>query len=217
MFANVSEISSYVVCPRICYYRMRFGSKSGDGIAMKEIYFSMRKGFGMDWARERFLEISDDEEVFESVRSRFVFDSDLSSLTPVDWEVKLRCERIRLVGVLDEIVEVDGRRYPLVLSTRSPKEGVWFRDRIKVTAFCMLLRSVGLDCSRGYVYHCFDGELRNVKIGRRDRYNVLRFVEKVIRLKKGFLPEGREGKFCERCEYRDACRSEPSTFASKFL
>ncbi len=212
MFATVGEITSYVVCPRLCYFRMMDKVKPNELHAVKEIYLSLRKGFDEEWAFERYKQAFGEEEKFKRALESFKLSPSLNQLRPLDWEIRLVSERMRLRGILDELVSFNGRSLPLVLSLKSPEEGVWFKDRIKLTAFCMLL-----NVNAGFVYHCFDGELRNVKVGRRDKYYVLKLVERVIRLKKGFLPEGREGKFCERCEYRDACRSEPSTFASKFL
>jgi len=212
MFVTVGEISSYVVCPRLCYFRMIDKVKPNDLHAVKEIYLSMRKGFDERWALERYSQMFDDLEVFERSLKNFVFDSSLEMLRPLDWEVRLVSEKIRLKGILDEIVEFKGSRYPLILSLRSPEEGVWFKDRIKLTAFCMLL-----ELDSGFVYHCFDGNLKRVDVTRRDRYHVLKLIERVIRLKKGFLPERKEKRLCLKCEYREACASRPSTFASKFL
>ncbi len=218
MFANVSEISAYVVCPRLCYFRMRDKIKPTELNAVKEIYLSRRKGFDESWAFERFSQMFDDEELFRRASENFKFDRSLERLKPVDWEIRLKSEKIRLRGILDELVEYGDRRFPLVLSLRSPKDDVWFRDRIKLAAFCMLLKANGVNCERGFVYHCFDGKLRAVEIGRKDRYYVLKLIERVLRLKKGFVPEKtRNTKICEKCDYVEACSSKPSTFASKFL
>ncbi len=217
MFANVGEISSFVICPRLCYFRMRDRIKPNELHAVRELYLSRRKGFDEGWAFERFTQMFGNSEVFGKAKEKFVFDSSLQLLKPIDWEVRLACERIKLKGILDELVEFRDRKYPLVLSLRSPTEGVWFKDRIRVTAFCMLLKSRGLECDRGFVYHCFDGNVRSVEVGRREKYYVLKLVERVLMLKKGFFPEKRESKACEKCEYREVCDSKPSTFASKFL
>ncbi len=218
MFANVSEISAYVVCPRLCYFRMRDKIKPTELNAVKEIYLSRRKGFDESWAFERFSQMFDDEELFRRASENFKFDRSLERLKPVDWEIRLKSEKIRLRGILDELVEYGDRRFPLVLSLRSPRDDVWFRDRIKLAAFCMLLKANGVNCERGFVYHCFDGKLRAVEIGRKDRYYVLKLIERVLRLKKGFVPEKtRNTKICEKCDYMEVCSSKPSTFASKFL
>ncbi len=218
MFVNVSEISTYLVCPRLCYFRIRDKAKPTELNAAKEIYLSVRKGLDESWAFERFSQMFSDEEIFRSALRKFKFNDSLEDLKPIDWEIKLKSEKIKLRGILDELVEVDDERLPLILSLRSPSEGVWFKDRIKVSAFCMLLKQNGLDCNRGFVYHCFDGTLRIIEVGRRERYYVLKLVERVLRLKKGFVPEGtRNIKICASCEYKEICKSKPSTFASRFL
>jgi len=219
MFVNVSEISAYVVCPRLCYFRMRDKIKPTELHAVREIYLSRRKGFDESWAFERFSQMfNDDEELFKTALESFKFDDSLELLRPIDWEIRLKSDKIKLKGVLDELVEFKDRKFPLVLSLRSPKDEVWFRDKIKLAAFCMLLKAKGVSCERGFVYHCFDGELRSVDIGRRERYYVLKLIERVLRLKKGFVPERtNNAKLCAKCDYKDACDSKPSTFASKFL
>jgi CRISPR-associated exonuclease Cas4 len=120
-----------------------------------------------------------------------------------------------LKGSLDEIVALKGEKYPLSLSLRAPKENVWFKDKIRTAAFCMLLEEVGIKQNEGFVYHCFDGELRKVNVGRREKHYVLKLVERVLKLKKGFIPEKGDVK-CEKCMYNEACKNEPSTFA-RFL
>ncbi len=218
MFANVGEISSYLICPRLCYFRMRDKIRATELNAAKEIYLSLRKGFNESWAFERFRQNFEDEEPFKRALTKFKLEESVRNLKPVDWEIRLESERIRLKGVLDEIVEFEGKRYPLIISLRSPEDGVWFRDRIKLAAFCMLLKDAGIECRRGFVYHCFDGDLRSAEVSRRDRFHVLKLVERVLRLKNGFVPEKTKNtKICERCDYRDVCESKPSTFASKFL
>ncbi len=218
MFVNVSEISAYAICPRLCYFRMQDKIKPTELHAVREIYLSKRKGFDESWAFERFSQMFSDDELFERALNNFKFDSSLELLKPIDWEIRLKSEKIKLRGVLDELVEFKDKRFPLVLSLRCPKEGIWFRDRIKLAAFCMLLKSNGLNCDKGFIYHCFDGELRVTDIGRKERYYVLKLIERVLRLKKGFVPEKtKNAKLCEKCDYRDVCDSKPSTFASKFL
>jgi len=67
----------------------------------------------------------------------------------------------------------------------------------------MLLKQNGLNCNGGFVYHCFDGELRVIEIGRREKYYVLKLVERVLRLKKVFVPERTKNiKICAKCDYR---------------
>jgi len=217
MFVNVSELASYVICPRLCYFRMRDNPSIGEINAVREIYLSLRKGLDLDWAEKRFEELDGFKEVFEKALLDFKLSRDLEDLKPLDWEVKLSSDRLKLKGILDELVEFNGKVYPLVIALRSPKEDVWFKDRVRISAFCMLLGENGLDCKRGFVHYCYSGELRRIEIGRKERYYVLKLVERVLRLKKGFLPEKPKKAKCDGCVYREVCESKPSTFASKFF
>jgi len=132
----------------------------------------------------------------------------------------LKREDIMLKGKLDELVKPENTeaKKPLVLGYKAPEEGVWYRDRIKLASFCILLEKT-FRCGEGYIYYC-SGELRETSISRKDRYTVLKAVERVNKLKKGFIPEkleGRESKKCVNCRYRDVCEEKEETFASRFL
>lgn len=216
---RVSDIAGYVYCPRVCYYRLKFGSRVSEIHAVKEIYASRRAGFDDEWAMGKFLSLYGEEnaEIFRQALEDFVFNPMLDILKQVDTDVFLESKRLRLKGKLDELVLFNGKKYPLVLALKAPKEGIWYRDRIKVAAFCMLLNEAGMDAQSGFVYHCFDGEIRKVKVGRKDKYAVMKLIERVYKLTKGFVPEGVNDSRCSRCLYYEECMNEPTTFASRFL
>jgi len=77
------------------------------------------------------------------------------------------------------------------------------------------------DVSEGYVYHCLDGNIRHVQIERKDRRNVLKLVEKVITIKKGFIPsvskKRKDENKCNKCTFKGKCNLKGSTFASRFF
>jgi CRISPR-associated exonuclease Cas4 len=214
--ARVSDLTSYIYCPRLCYYRLRFADESPNEMhAAREIYVSRRMGMDDDWALNKYVTLygEDNTDVFVKAREKFVFSSLLDELRSVEVGVRLESGKLRLKGILDEVVLFRGDKCPLVLSSKAPNDGVWFRDKIKVAAFCMLLESG----RKGFVYHCFDGSLREVEITSKERYYVLKLIERVLRLQRGFIPETGDEKKCSRCAYKDVCKNEPSTFASRFL
>jgi len=214
---RVSDLTSYIYCPRLCYYRLKFSRELPNEMhAARELYISKRIGMGEEWALEKYKTLYGDENtyVFIEAQRKFKFNPMLDKLKSVDLEVWLESSKLRLRGILDEIVSFKGSRQPLVLSSKAPDNGAWFKDKIKVAAFCMLLGNSG---SNGFVYHCFDGELRRVEISRRYKYHVMKLIERVLRLHKGFVPERAEDAKCNRCIYEETCRNEPSTFASRFL
>ncbi len=184
--------------------------------AFRELYFSVRSGKKdwKNWAKSKFLTLygEENEDVFNSALSSFTYSGELSKLRSLELDVDLRREDLKLSGRLDEIV-FDGERRALILSSRAPEEGVWYSDRIKLAAFSILTSFKG-----GYVYYCKSGKLRKVEITQKDKRTVLRCMERVEKLRRGFLPEKKEqGKKCEGCIYRDVCESEGETFASRFL
>lgn len=175
---------------------------------------SLRKGYDLEWAKSRFLELGGDKETFDKARSKFKLSADLKELSPVDWEIKLESEKYRLRGILDELVDFNGLK-PLVLSL-SGSDSVKFRDKIRVTAFCLLLKERGVEVDRGFVYFCYEGKLKEINVGRRERYYTLKLIEKVERVKKGFLPEKNKNAKCDFCEYKEVCETKRSTFLERF-
>lgn len=214
MIARVSDLTSYLYCPRLCYYRNRFGEKAVNEMhAARDIYISRRMRMDDSFALQKFVSYYGEKnsEVFSNALKKFVYNPILDELNAIDWEVLLKSERFRLKGLLDELVKANSK-IPLVLSLKAPENDVWFRDRIKLAAFCMLLNT-----SEGYVYHCYDGELRRIEIGRRDKRNVLKLIERVLKIKDGFIPEKTDDKKCEKCLYHERCCEKQSTFASRFF
>ena len=215
----MSDISTYAFCPRLLYFRLKFGEDNvTETHAAKEIYLSKRKGFDNEWAFERFKQLYGESgiEIFNKVSENFKYNLILDEFQPIEWEIKLKSSKLRLKGILDEIVLFRDKKLPLILALREPEKGkgrkVWFKDLVKVAAFCMLL-----EVNEGLVYYCFDGELKRVEVTRREKYQVLRLIERVLKVKKGFVPERRESGRCNKCRYLEVCNSKPSTFASKFL
>jgi CRISPR-associated exonuclease Cas4 len=218
-YASVSELTSYAYCPRLCYFRQRFGERPSLLNAAKEIYLCLRKGLDLEWAKNRFISFGGSEEFFERAKAEFAPLKALQRYKPVEWEMYLYSKRYRLKGVVDELV-YDSEIRPLAISLKSPKEGVWFKDAVKVASYLMLLHESDFAIGKvksGLVYHCFDGVLREVEIDRRLRLHVMRLIERVLRLRRGFIPEKLQGKKCSSCSYFRDCEATKSTFASKFL
>jgi CRISPR-associated exonuclease Cas4 len=218
-YVSVSEITSYAYCPRLCYFRQRFGEEPNVLNAAKEIYLSLRRGLDFEWAKNKFISLGGSLEFFERAKTEFAPLDALQKYKPIEWEVSFYSEKYRLKGVVDEIVN-DSRIRPLALSLKSPRGGVWFKDAIKIASYQILLNESGFVAEKvesGLVYHCFDGVLREVEINRKLRLHVIKLIERVLRVRGGFIPDRREGKRCLNCSYFQDCKVTGSTFASKFL
>ncbi len=214
-FVRVSEISALLFCQRYCYFSMLDEVKPGEMSAFRVIYTCTRSKAGSP--ESRFLAIYGEEyrHVFEKAVREFVYSKELDRLESVELELELSRKDLMLTGVLDELVK-SKKLEPLVLSSKSPEDGVWFADRIKLAAFCILLES-DYGVNSGFVYYCKSGELRHVEVSRKDRQFVFRAVDRIRKLRRGFLPEREESNRCRSCKYREVCESEGETFASKFL
>ncbi|AKG92103.1 hypothetical protein GAH_00552 [Geoglobus ahangari] len=208
---RVSDVTSFITCPRLAYFRIHhWVERATEYHAAREIYLSLRKGYGYEWAFERFSTLfPESEDVFRAAASKFRMSDELEGLQPVAWEVHFESERLGLRGVVDEVLE--GDRFLVVMLTKNSEEFT-FRERMRLAALCAIS---GMD--GGYAYYAYDGKLMFYSASRRDRYNLLRLLEKLRRIEKGFLPERKESERCEFCEYRESCETKPSTFLSRFF
>ncbi|WP_202320576.1 PD-(D/E)XK nuclease family protein [Archaeoglobus neptunius] len=209
---GLSHVVSYLTCPRLCYYRIHFGENVFAEIhAVREIYFSFRQGFDLEWAesRTRSLYENFDEGVFRRAAEKFVYID--HGLRTVDFDVYVRSEKLGVGMVVDEIVRDGERDVPLFISLNPPEKGVWLRDVIKA-GFAAL---IGFDGAR--IYYAYSGDLRSAETGYGTKRRVLKLIERVKMVERGFLPEKRESKYCDLCNFKEECHSKPETFASKFL
>ncbi|MET1124494.1 MAG: hypothetical protein ABWW66_04425 [Archaeoglobaceae archaeon] len=207
---KLSYLTSYLTCPRLCYYRISGGEEVyTEKQAVRDIYISLRMGFDENWARKRAEARGGfREDVFNSALSKFKMSDEVRALKPSDWEVVVVCEKLDLTLTIDEIADDK----PLFVSLKAPKEGVWFADAVRVAAASLCSGS-----GSGFVYYAYDAQLRRCEVTFPLRRSLVKLVERVKRVEKGFLPEKRVSRYCEVCAYAELCNSQPETFASKFL
>lgn len=208
---KVGDITSFLTCPRLAYFRIHHGKEvPSEYHAVREIFLSLRKGFGYEWAFERFSALYPDyRDVFLSAASKFRYSDDLDRIPPGEWEVFFESKKLGLKGVVDEITG-DGKFLVVMLKKNSEK--FTFRERMRLTALSAI-SGIG----EGYVYYAYDGLLLEFRETRRDRYNLLRVLEKLRKIEKGFMPERKESERCKSCEYKESCETKPSTFLSRFF
>lgn len=212
---KLSHITSYLTCPRLAYYRMRFGEKSfTEKHAVKEIYHSLRMGFGVEWARERAKALNESfcEETFNRALKNFKLSKELEEMKPVDWDVVYNSEELGVSLTIDEVVEFKEKRFPLFVALSAPKSGVWFQDLIKAGVTALVARF-----ERSLIYYSYSGEVRVVEANFGIKRKSLKLIERLRMVEKGFLPERNEGEYCRFCGFFEDCKRTPETFASKFL
>lgn len=212
---KLSHITSYLTCPRLAYYRYHFGDKRfSEKQAVREIYLSLRKGFGIDWAKQRLMAMNEsfDEKVFENASRKFILNKNLEKLKSLDWDIVFTSEEFNVSLVVDELVEFNGENFPLFVSLNAPKEGVWFSERIKAGVTALITK-----LNKSFVYYAYSGDLRVAEANIGIRRKALKLIERLKMIKNGFLPERCESNYCKICSFAEDCKRTPETFASKFL
>ncbi len=208
---KIADITSFITCPRLAYFRIHFSEdRANEYHAAREIFLSLRKGLGYEWAYERFRSLyPDSDDIFKEAASKFRYSEELERIEPLEWEVFFESEKLGLRGVVDEITK-SGEF--MVVMLRKARDTFSFKERMRMAAISLIS-----EIESGHAYYAFDGVLKKYTAARRDRYNVLRILEKLRRIEKGFMPERREGERCKSCEYRESCEARPSTFLSRFF
>lgn len=212
---KLSHITSYLTCPRLAYYRYHFGeNRFSEKQAVREIYLSLRRGFGLEWAKQRILAMNEsfDEEIYNNALKKFILSKRLEDLRSLDWDVVFTSKEFDVALAIDEIVEFNGEKFPLFVSLSAPPQGVWFPDQIRsgVTALITKL-------NKSMIYYAYSGEIRVAEASFGVRRKALKLLERLKMIKNGFLPERNETSYCKNCSFAVDCKSTPETFASKFL
>ena len=164
-------------------------------------------------------------ELFENIATNLsdaVFERSeaevIQSIMPYRTEPVLHSDRLKLTGIPSAIVQYGERMAPLSIRTgRCPENGVWGNDRIHIAALSMLVEENGGETVEiGFVEYAKEGKIRKVKVRAEDRRQVLKIRDRIDRIKDGNLPERKEGKICEHCNFTQFCTTK-STLASKFF
>jgi len=127
--------------------------------------------------------------------------------------------RLFLSGSLDKVVEhSDGITTPVIIrSGRMPDNGVWKSDRMRITAYTILLEDeTGDMIDTGFVEYIKEGEVRVVKIRESDRRQVLKLLRMMRRIKGGVLPDRLDSERCESCLLQEKCLVERSLLSRFF-
>ena len=131
----------------------------------------------------------------------------------------LSSKRFSLSGSPDKVLEhSDGVTTPVIIKTgRIPENGIWKDDRMRVTAYAILLEDdTGDVIDTGFVEYIREGEVRVVKIRESDRRHVLKVLKMMRRIKGGVIPDRLDSELCETCLLQDKCLSERSLLSRFF-
>ncbi|MEM4456986.1 MAG: hypothetical protein QXQ49_06680 [Archaeoglobaceae archaeon] len=212
---KLSHITSYLTCPRLAYYRLKFGEDSfTEKHAVKEIYRCLRMSLGIDWAKEKAKALNKFfcEETFNRALANFKLAKELDKFKPIDWDVVYNSEKLGVSLTVDEIVEFCNETLPLFVALNAPKSGVWFQDAVKAGVVAVVAKF-----EKSIIYYSYSGEIRVVETDFGMKRKSLKLIERLRMIEKGFLPERKESEYCRFCRFFEDCKRTPETFASKFL
>jgi len=140
-----------------------------------------------------------------------LFGKDLwEALTPkILSEVKIRSEKLGLVGRLDKI-EIENENYaPIDLKTgKPPKSDIWQDQKIQLAAYSLLIEEkFSTNVDYGYIEYLKTRERRKIYINPFMKENVKNLIDEVNRLiKVNKLPEKIDNiNKCNNCGLRTEC------------
>lgn len=231
MFVRIHDIGLYLRCPMLVYLES-MGRECFRADTERILLRHLALYYPPDDLRGDLLKVVNDvarihripqEDLIRSINDIRDSISRIASLprdllTPCDIEVELRSDRLVLSGILDRLVRPEPRRGilgmllsgdemipSLVRTGRSPREGVWRRDRIQLAGYALLLEErFGVDVSTGQVEYVRDGEVRRVRIRGLDRSRALWVRDRVQEIRDGKMPDVRDTK-CDSCEMSWMC------------
>jgi CRISPR-associated exonuclease Cas4 len=133
-------------------------------------------------------------------------------------EPVLYSQKFRLSGSPDRLIKRDDNIFPSIIRTgTAPQTGIWKDDRIRITALSILVEEeYDILVDHGIVEYARYGFVREVKIKRADRRNVLVLAGRIKKIRHGRLPQRPKDAPCDYCGYKEFCQTS-STLASRFF
>ena len=134
------------------------------------------------------------------------------------FEPVLRSEKFGLTGSPDKLITIGDELAPSIIKTGAmPENGVWKSERLQLTAYSILVEEIyNTVVIRGFVEYARMGKVREVTIKRHERRSVLQLMDRVRKIKEGFMPEKPTDAPCEHCGFKGVCDVK-STLASRFF
>ncbi|MGA9139984.1 MAG: Dna2/Cas4 domain-containing protein [Methanocella sp.] len=141
----------------------------------------------------------------------------LATLSPCERSQAIYSDRLRISGHVDRIVMLDKARQPVVIcASKSPENGVYAADRLKLAACAMLMEEkFGAAVDRGVVEYMCGWRLRETDIRKYDKMAVLSARNRIMQMGTA-MPEARRGTWCTSCQYAGSCDVRPSLVSSLF-
>ncbi len=143
---------------------------------------------------------------------------DFFSCEFIQEEPVLRSEKFGLSGSPDRLIKINESILPSIIKTGNmPENGVWSGDRLQLTAYSILVEEkYNLIVEKGFVEYARQGKVRPAVIKRHERRKVLQLIERIKKIRNGFMPERPENAPCMHCAFMSICDVR-STLASRFF
>lgn len=248
-FVRVSDISSYLICPRLAYFRSHDHREEPSPEAirtdlLREISVSLHsvqasveplKALDQvydtacaDLAIAYGLRVEEIKGATEGMPGHIVAGLNKEAarrgrvklaelLRSEATRVSLRSEKLRMSGIVDRIVAINGQLLPAVVSAANPPEnGIYASDRIRLAAYGLLMAErFGCEVEAGLVEYMGGWCIREAEIRRGDRREALS-IRRRIEEARAAMPDARRGKWCGRCMFKSSCVARVSFLDSLF-
>lgn len=139
-------------------------------------------------------------------------------LSPASAGVAIHSDRLRLSGVIDRVVRIDDKLAPVVISASAPPpNGIYASDRVRMAAYAMLLsEKYDIDVAHGAIEYALEWRIRETEIRYQDKRKALYVKNRLIEAREGKMPDPNRGKWCEHCDFSQACNIKASLLDSLF-
>lgn len=162
--------------------------------------------------------VSNISPLIQTISSNLSENDNFFSCEFIEEEPVLRSDKFGLSGSPDRLLKISESILPSIIKTGNmPENGVWYGDRLQLTAYSILVEEkYNLIVEKGFVEYVRRGKVRPVVIKRHERRKVLQLMERIKKIRDGFMPEKPKDAPCMNCAFMSICDVR-STLASRFF
>lgn len=184
---NVSDIRQYVYCPRIIYFNYVVP-------VPRHVTFKMQKG------QTAHIDFSAIEKRRSLAKYR------LEDGTK-EFRVRLRSDRLGLVGALDMLISSDSRIYPVEFKSTLGSLGI--HHKYQLVAYAMMIEEARrCPVREGFVYLIPQKRIEKIIVDEGTRFYTKKLCTRIRNvINSGVFPSGtRKTGRCRDCEFNNYCR-----------
>ncbi|WNY25477.1 hypothetical protein [Methanolapillus millepedarum] len=142
-----------------------------------------------------------------------------AAANPIHTKALFYFEKLNLSGAPHKIIVLDNKILPYLIKTsKAPQNGIWEKDKIAAAAYVLLLENkFGKTNVFGNFAVDYAGEIRIGRTRLEDKKAVFRILRQMKETKNGKMPNARNIRFCDHCDYKEKCRPKLTSFFSKLF